>query len=133
MEFPEPVISLSVEPKSKADQDKMTTALQKLQEEDPTFRAETNYRDWSNHHLLVWVSFTLDIIVDRMRREFKVEANVGAPQVAYRETFPLVQLKLKVNSLVNLVVVDNSVTFGLSSNLTKKEKALNLRTKSLVV
>ncbi|MBM7650359.1 elongation factor G [Bacillus ectoiniformans] len=86
MEFPEPVISLSVEPKSKADQDKMTTALQKLQEEDPTFRAETN-QETGQIIISGMGELHLDIIVDRMRREFKVEANVGAPQVAYRETF----------------------------------------------
>ncbi|HWO94769.1 MAG TPA: elongation factor G [Bacillus sp. (in: firmicutes)] len=86
MEFPEPVISLSVEPKSKADQDKMSTALQKLQEEDPTFRAETNV-ETGQVIISGMGELHLDIIVDRMRREFKVEANVGAPQVAYRETF----------------------------------------------
>ncbi|MDQ0247653.1 elongation factor G [Bacillus fengqiuensis] len=86
MEFPEPVISLSVEPKSKADQDKMTTALQKLQEEDPTFRAETN-QETGQIIISGMGELHLDILVDRMRREFKVEANVGAPQVAYRETF----------------------------------------------
>ncbi|MGM7683962.1 elongation factor G [Cytobacillus sp. Hm23] len=86
MEFPEPVISLSIEPKSKADQDKMTTALQKLQEEDPTFRAHT---DQETGQVIIegMGELHLDILVDRMRREFKVEANVGAPQVAYRETF----------------------------------------------
>jgi elongation factor G len=86
MVFPEPVIQLSVEPKSKADQDKMTTALQKLQEEDPTFRAHT---DPETGQVIIagMGELHLDILVDRMRREFKVEANVGAPQVAYRETF----------------------------------------------
>ncbi|MGJ7922978.1 elongation factor G [Neobacillus sp. LXY-4] len=86
MQFPEPVIELSVEPKSKADQDKMTTALQKLQEEDPTFRAHTN-QETGQVIIAGMGELHLDIIVDRMRREFKVEANVGAPQVAYRETF----------------------------------------------
>ncbi|MGM0847159.1 MAG: elongation factor G [Bacillota bacterium] len=86
MEFPEPVISLSVEPKSKADQDKMTTALQKLQEEDPTFRAHTD-QETGQVIIAGMGELHLDIIVDRMRREFKVEANVGAPQVSYRETF----------------------------------------------
>jgi elongation factor G len=86
MEFPEPVISLSVEPKSKADQDKMGQALQKLQEEDPTFRAHT---DTETGQTLIsgMGELHLDILVDRMRREFKVEANVGAPMVSYRETF----------------------------------------------
>ncbi|MCM3024297.1 elongation factor G [Heyndrickxia ginsengihumi] len=86
MEFPEPVIQLSVEPKSKADQDKMTTALQKLQEEDPTFRAHTD-QETGQTIIAGMGELHLDIIVDRMKREFKVEANVGAPQVAYRETF----------------------------------------------
>jgi len=86
MEFPEPVIELSIEPKSKADQDKMTTALQKLQEEDPTFRAHTN-QETGQTIIAGMGELHLDILVDRMRREFKVEANVGAPQVAYRETF----------------------------------------------
>ena len=86
MVFPEPVIQLSVEPKSKADQDKMTTALQKLQEEDPTFRAHTD-QETGQVIIAGMGELHLDIIVDRMKREFKVEANVGAPQVAYRETF----------------------------------------------
>ena len=86
MEFPEPVIELSIEPKSKADQDKMTTALQKLQEEDPTFRAHTN-QETGQVIIAGMGELHLDILVDRMRREFKVEANGGAPQVAYRETF----------------------------------------------
>ena len=86
MEFPEPVIELSIEPKSKADQDKMTTALQKLQEEDPTFRAHTD-QETGQVIIAGMGELHLDILVDRMRREFKVEANVGAPQVAYRETF----------------------------------------------
>jgi elongation factor G len=86
MQFPEPVIQLSVEPKSKADQDKMGQALQKLQEEDPTFRAHTD-QETGQTIIAGMGELHLDIIVDRMRREFKVEANVGAPQVAYRETF----------------------------------------------
>ncbi|AIE58639.1 elongation factor G [Bacillus methanolicus] len=86
MQFPEPVIQLSVEPKSKADQDKMSNALQKLQEEDPTFRAHTD-PETGQTIIAGMGELHLDIIIDRMRREFKVEANVGAPQVAYRETF----------------------------------------------
>lgn len=86
MDFPEPVISLSVEPKSKADQDKMSTALTKLSEEDPTFKAHTD-TETGQTIISGMGELHLDIIVDRMRREFKVEANVGAPQVAYRETF----------------------------------------------
>ncbi len=86
MEFPEPVISVAIEPKSKADQDKMGTALAKLSEEDPTFRAHTD-QETGQTIIAGMGELHLDIIVDRMRREFKVEANVGAPQVAYRETF----------------------------------------------
>ena len=86
IEFPDPVIQVAVEPKSKADQDKMGVALQKLSEEDPTFRAETNVE--TGETIIAGMGeLHLDIIVDRMRREFKVEANVGAPQVSYRETF----------------------------------------------
>ncbi|GEM01786.1 elongation factor G [Halolactibacillus halophilus] len=86
MEFPEPVISVAIEPKSKADQDKMSIALGKLAEEDPTFRTETNI-ETGQTIISGMGELHLDIIVDRMRREFKVEANVGAPQVSYRETF----------------------------------------------
>ncbi len=83
--FPEPVISLAIEPKTKADQEKMGMALQKLAEEDPTFRIRSNEE---TGQLIIWGmgELHLDIIVDRMRREFKVEANVGKPQVAYKET-----------------------------------------------
>ena len=86
MEFPDPVIEVAIEPKSKADQDKMGVALQKLAEEDPTFRAYTN-QETGETVIAGMGELHLDIIVDRMRREFKVEANVGAPQVSYRETF----------------------------------------------
>lgn len=86
MEFPEPVIQVAIEPKSKADQDKMGLALQKLAEEDPTFRAETDHE--TGEVIIAGMGeLHLDIIVDRLKREFKVEANVGAPQVSYRETF----------------------------------------------
>ena len=85
MEFPEPVIELAVEPKSKADQDKMGLALQKLSEEDPTFRATTNHE--TGQTIIAGMGeLHLDIIVDRMRREFGVDANIGKPQVSYRET-----------------------------------------------
>ena len=86
MEFPDPVIEVAIEPKSKADQDKMGIALQKLAEEAPTFRAYTN-QETGETVIAGMGELHLDIIVDRMRREFKVEANVGAPQVSYRETF----------------------------------------------
>ena len=86
IEVPEPVIQLMVEPKSKADQDKMGIALQKLAEEDPTFRVETN-PETGETVISGMGELHLDVLVDRMKREFKVEANVGAPQVSYRETF----------------------------------------------
>ncbi|MDN6160000.1 MAG: elongation factor G [Atopostipes sp.] len=86
MEFPEPVIQVAIEPKTKADQDKMGAALQKLAEEDPTFRAETD-RETGQTLISGMGELHLEVIVDRLKREFKVEANVGAPQVSYRETF----------------------------------------------
>ena len=85
MEFPEPVISVAVEPKTKADQEKMGLALQRLAKEDPSFRVSTDQE--SGQTLIAGMGeLHLEIIVDRMKREFKVEANVGKPQVAYRET-----------------------------------------------
>lgn len=85
MTFPEPVINIAIEPKSKGDQDKMSLALSKLAEEDPTFKTYTDIE--TGQTIIAGMGeLHLDIIVDRMRREFKVEANVGAPQVAYRET-----------------------------------------------
>lgn len=86
MNFPDPVIQIAVEPKTKADQDKMGVALGKLTEEDPTLRAHTD-EETGQTILAGMGELHLDIIVDRMRREFKVETNVGKPQVAYRETF----------------------------------------------
>jgi elongation factor G len=84
MEFPEPVIELSVEPKTKADQEKMGVALNRLAAEDPSFRVTTDHE--SGQTIIKGMGeLHLDILVDRMKREFKVEANVGAPQVAYRE------------------------------------------------
>jgi elongation factor G len=85
MEFPEPVISVAIEPKSKASQDKMGVALQKLAEEDPTFKTFTN-QETGQTIIAGMGELHLEIIVDRMFREFKVEANVGPPQVAYKET-----------------------------------------------
>ncbi|RBO51334.1 elongation factor G [Rhodovulum sp. BSW8] len=85
MTFPDPVIEIAVEPKSKADQEKMALALQRLAAEDPSFRVETNIE--SGQTIMKGMGeLHLDILVDRMKREFKVEANIGAPQVAYRET-----------------------------------------------
>lgn len=85
MVFPEPVISVAVEPKTKGDQDKMTTALQKLAEEDPTFKSNVNH-ETGQIIISGMGELHLDIIVDRMKREYHVECNVGMPQVSYRET-----------------------------------------------
>ena len=86
MEFPDPVISVAVEPKSKADQEKMGLALGRLAQEDPSFRVKTD-EETGQTIISGMGELHLDILVDRMKREFKVEANIGAPQVAYRETF----------------------------------------------
>ncbi len=94
MEFPEPVISVAVEPKTKSDQEKMGIALQKLAQEDPSFRVQTD--EESGQTIISGMGeLHLDIIVDRMKREFSVEANVGAPQVSYRET---IQTKIEHES-----------------------------------
>ncbi|MCH7232207.1 elongation factor G [Glycomyces sp. L485] len=85
MIFPEPVIDVAIEPKSKADQDKLATAIQRLAEEDPTFRVQTD-EDSGQTIISGMGELHLDILVDRMKREFNVEANIGKPQVAYRET-----------------------------------------------
>ena len=86
MEFPEPVIDVAIEPKTKGDQGKMSEALAKLADEDPTFRAHTD-QETGQTIISGMGELHLEIIVDRLLREFKVEANVGAPQVAYKETF----------------------------------------------
>ena len=85
IDFPEPVIDVAVEPKTKADQDKLTQALQRLAEEDPTFRVRTN-EETGQTIIAGMGELHLEIIVDRLMREFKVDANIGRPQVAYRET-----------------------------------------------
>ncbi|KAJ8928583.1 hypothetical protein NQ314_018846 [Rhamnusium bicolor] len=141
MEFPEPVISLSVEPKSKADQDKMGQALQKLQEEDPTFRAHTD-TETGQTIISGMGELHLDILVDRMRREFKVEANVGAPMVSYRETFrssakvqvfvtlsdrgvvagyPLIDIKAKLVFGSYHDVDSNEMAFKIAASMALKE------------
>ena len=85
MEFPDPVIEIAVEPKTKGDQEKMSTALQRLAAEDPSFQVATD--EESGQTIIKGMGeLHLDILVDRMKREFKVDANIGAPQVAYRET-----------------------------------------------
>jgi elongation factor G len=85
MEFPEPVIEIAIEPKTKGDQEKMGLALNRLAAEDPSFRVKVD--DESGQTIIAGMGeLHLDILVDRMKREFKVEANIGQPQVAYRET-----------------------------------------------
>ena len=86
MDFPDPVIEIAIEPKTKAGQEKMGAALMKLAEEDPTFRAYTN-PETGQTIIAGMGELHLEIIVDRLLREFKVEANVGKPQVSYKETF----------------------------------------------
>ena len=131
MEFPEPVIEIAVEPKTKADQEKMSTALQRLAAEDPSFRVSVDHE--SGQTIIKGMGeLHLDIIVDRMKREFKVEANIGAPQVAYRETitkeadidythkkqtggsgqFAKVQMKFKPGEPGSGFVFTNSITGG---------------------
>src|SRR2546421_3795684 len=83
--FPEPVIKVAVEPKTKADQDKMSVALGRLAEEDPTFQVRTN-EETGQTEISGMGELHLEVLVDRMRREYNVEANVGRPQVSYRET-----------------------------------------------
>ena len=85
MNFPAPVISVAIEPKTKGDQEKLGTAIQRLAEEDPTFQVRTD-EETGQTIIAGMGELHLDVLVDRMRREFKVEANVGKPQVAYRET-----------------------------------------------
>src|SRR3712207_6031764 len=85
MEFPEPVISVAIEPKTKTDQEKMGVALQKLSEEDPTFQVRTN-EETGQTEISGMGELHLEVLVDRMLREYKVEANIGRPQVSYRET-----------------------------------------------
>ena len=102
MEFPEPVIDIAIEPKTKAGQDKMGEALVKLAEEDPTFRVHTD-KETGQTIISGMGELHLEIIVDRLLREFKVEANVGAPQVAYKETFTKA---VDVDSIVATIITD---------------------------
>ena len=113
MVFPDPVISVAVEPKTKADQEKMGIALQKLAEEDPTFRVHTD-PETSQTIISGMGELHLDIIVDRLLREFKVGCTVGNPQVAYRETIRKA-VKSEVNLFVSPVVKANMVIAGWKS------------------
>ena len=131
MEFPEPVIELAIEPKTKNDQGKMGEALAKLAEEDPTFRAHTD-TETGQTIIAGMGELHLDVIVDRLLREFKVEANVGAPQVAYKEHL-LRLLMLIANMLSSQVVVDSMVTVKLNLSLWIQTVKNSLRFESTVV
>jgi elongation factor G len=125
MEFPEPVISVAIEPRTKADQEKMGIALGKLAKEDPSFRVSTD--EESAQTIIAGMGeLHLDIIIDRMKREFSVDANVGAPQVAYRESISK-QLKLKVSLCANLVVKASMDMFGYDWNHKSKVPAMPLK------
>ena len=111
MIFPEPVISQAVEPKTKADQEKMALAFGRLAQEDPSFRVKSD--EESGQTIISGMGeLHLEILVDRMKREFNVDANIGKPQVAYREAIKKTLLKLKENLLNSLVVKVNMVMFG---------------------
>ena len=131
MEFPEPVISVAVEPKTKADQEKMGIALGKLAQEDPSFRVQTD--EESGQTIISGMGeLHLDIMVDRMQREFSVEANVGQPQVAYRETIRKASSS-KASLCASPVVAVSTVTSGSSLSRRKRAKVTSLSTRSLVV
>ena len=132
MEFPEPVIDVAIEPKTKGDQGKMAEALAKLAEEDPTFRAHTDH-ETGQTIISGMGELHLEIIVDRLLREFKVEANVGAPQVAYKETLQK-PLTLTANTLNSLVVVVSMVTvkFTLSQWMPMEKNCSNSNLQLLV-
>ena len=115
MEFPEPVIELAIEPKTKAGQGKLGESLAKLAEEDPTFRAHTN-QETGQTIIAGMGELHLEIIVDRLLREFKVEANVGAPQVHTKRPLPNRQTST-ANMQNSLVDVDSMVTVKLNSSL----------------
>ena len=103
MTFPDPVIEIAVEPKTKADQEKMSLGLQRLAAEDPSFRVETDI-EVGQTIMKGMGELHLDILVDRLKREFKVEANIGAPQVAYRETIGH-EVEITTPTRNNLVVL----------------------------
>jgi elongation factor G len=128
MEFPEPVISVAVEPKTKADQEKMGMALSKLAQEDPSFRVHTD--EESGQTIISGMGeLHLEIIVDRMKREFKVEANVGKPQVAYRETIRHPSSR-KAGSSARAAAAASSATSGSRSSRRSRARATCSRTRS---
>ena len=130
MVFPEPVISMAVEPKTKSDQEKMGIALGRLAQEDPSFRVRTD--EESGQTIIAGMGeLHLDILVDRMKREFNVEANVGKPQVAYRETIRKPS-RSKASTRARPVVRVSSATSGSKCRLTSRARATSSRTRSSV-
>ena len=126
--FPEPPVSIAIEPKTKADQEKMSLALQRLAEEDPTFRIRVD--DETGQTIISGMGeLHLEIIVDRMKREFTVEANIGQPQVAYRETIRKDGVEVQGKFIrQSPAVVASTVTSGYASARTKPAKALSSST-----
>ena len=122
--FPEPVISLAIEPKTKSDQEKLGFSIKRLTEEDPTFSVKTNH-ETGQTIISGMGELQLEIMVDRMKREFGVEANVGAPQVAYKETIKE-EAKVKENISSNQEDVDNMDTVGLELNQSQEVRDMNL-------
>ncbi len=131
MEFPDPVIRVAIEPKTKAGQEKMGIALAKLAEEDPTFKTYTD-EETGQTIIAGMGELHLEIIVDRLLREFKVEANVGSPQVAYKETIRKT-VELIRSTLVSPVVRASTVTLRSVSSRTSPARATSSSTRSLAV
>lgn len=131
MEFPDPVIRVAIEPKTKAGQEKMGIALAKLAEEDPTFKAYTD-EETGQTIIAGMGELHLEIIVDRLLREFKVEANIGAPQVAYKETIRK-EASVDESMLVSQVVRVSTVTLRSISILTRTRAMSSLTTLSAVL
>ena len=129
MEFPEPVISQAVEPKTKSDQEKLGVALGKLAQEDPSFRVHTD--EESGQTIISGMGeLHLEIIIDRLRREFSVDANVGKPQVAYRETLNATVSNRSTSTPSRPVGADSTVTCTCESNRRNGVKDLNLSIRS---
>ena len=131
MEFPEPVVRVAVEPKTRADQDKMGIALNRLAQEDPSFQVSTDHE--TGQTIIAGMGeLHLEIIVDRMKREFSVEANVGKPQVAYRETITIPAPREKKYSRSSRAAAANSATSNWRSSRLRA-KDLSSRTRSPAV
>ena len=129
MVFPEPVIWVAIEPKTKADEEKLATSLQKLAEEDPTFRVRTD-EETGQTIIAGMGELHLEIIVDRLLREFKVDANVGRPQVAYRETIRTPSTRSKAASCARPAAAASTVTSSSTSSPTSPAPATSSRTAS---